>query len=72
MGFRSRIRSPVTRRNREIPDLVYDHHGLPVLPPGSHLVTIEVMNDHVSRFKSGLDDQVLEAQVRIHVRPCTV
>ena len=62
----------MTRRNREIPDLVNDHHGFPVLPPGSHLVTIEVMNDHVRRFKSGLDDQVLEAQVRIQVRPCIV
>ena len=72
MGFRSRIRSLVTRQVREVPDLVNDHHRFPVLPPGSQLVTIEVVNDHIRGFQSGLDDEVVEAQVRIPVRPCTV
>ena len=69
MGFRSRIRSLVTRRDREVPDLVYDHHGFPVLPMGTQLVPIEVMNDHVRGFKSGLDDEVVEAPVRVPVQP---
>jgi hypothetical protein len=59
-------------RVREVPDLVYDHHRFPVLPAGSQLVTIEVMNDHIRGFKSGLDDEVMEAPVRVLVRPYIV